>query len=119
MKAIALLISLFLTSNAFGYGQVYIGRSKTMDSGISVNQKSEKIAKYKAKKQCGQHCNKRYGFRNRCFAYAVADWRKSNAYGFASNKKINAAKKKALANCNEYGVKCTVLVSGCDNGNKK
>ena len=118
--AIAIATTAFksaLAEGAFAFGQ--FGNGGWVVGG-TTNARTKAEAQNAAMQQCnarGPNCQLRTTFTKTCFAYAVQVGAHSGA-AWQEHPNLAAAQGMALAQCQKYGLTCTVQGSYCDSLNE-
>jgi hypothetical protein len=117
--AVAAPLQPSLADGAYAIGQ---GPNGSWAGGSAYNQPSVEDAVAVAMEYCRNNdygitqCKVISTFSNTCFALAVQSDGNGNAYGWATNDNIKAARRAAVTRCYERTDSCSVRKSFCDEG---
>jgi hypothetical protein len=110
--SLALSLVAFGAAPAFAVGSLAVGHGDHY--GWAVNHATQAEADRAALDACTGECEVVYQFENTCAAFAREDGKDNGATGWAHADSEDAAKDRALAECNKRGSDCVIKVWGCD-----
>lgn len=88
-----------------------IAHGRDGSNGLSYNYRGPRSADNAALEYCGEDCRIVERYRNACAAIARAP---RGGYGYAVRDSVGAARRAAMANCENQNDRCEMFLSGCD-----